>query len=84
MNNLLSFSFLFKYHWVSNYFIFLFRLRATQVKARTFPIERDDSILNSHCEIPHRPNGEGVMCLIWHTSHPHSGRPFGSSLASGS
>ncbi|BBN69592.1 Disease resistance protein CC-NBS-LRR class family [Prunus dulcis] len=45
MNNLLSFSFLFKYHWVSNYFIFLFRLRATQVKARTFPIERDDSIL---------------------------------------
>ncbi|KAI5324929.1 hypothetical protein L3X38_034002 [Prunus dulcis] len=36
------------------------------------------------CEIPHRPNGEGVMCLIWHTSHPHSARPFGSSLASGS
>ncbi|KAI5324303.1 hypothetical protein L3X38_033376 [Prunus dulcis] len=33
-------------------------------------------------EIPHRPNGEGVMCLIWHTSHPTCRRPFGSSLAS--
>ncbi|KAI5313463.1 hypothetical protein L3X38_042639 [Prunus dulcis] len=33
------------------------------------------------CEIPHRPNGEGVMCLIWHTSHPSSRRPLGSSLA---
>ncbi|BBH07149.1 hypothetical protein Prudu_019004 [Prunus dulcis] len=31
--NLLFLSFLFKYHWISNYFIFL-RLRATQVKAR--------------------------------------------------
>ncbi|BBN68785.1 NB-ARC domain-containing disease resistance protein [Prunus dulcis] len=32
MLNLLFLSFLFKYHWISNYFIFL-RLRATQVKA---------------------------------------------------
>ncbi|KAI5332683.1 hypothetical protein L3X38_022812 [Prunus dulcis] len=42
------------------------------------------SLKGVDCEIPHRPNGEGVMCLIWHTSHPSSRRHFGSSLASGS
>ncbi|KAI5348011.1 hypothetical protein L3X38_000898 [Prunus dulcis] len=30
------------------------------------------------CEIPHRPNGEGVMCLIWHTSHPSRGGLLGA------
>ncbi|BBN67881.1 Disease resistance protein CC-NBS-LRR class family, partial [Prunus dulcis] len=42
--NLLFLSFLFKYHWISNYFIFL-RLRATQVKASPLTFSRWESLV---------------------------------------
>ncbi|BBN68639.1 transposable element gene [Prunus dulcis] len=29
----------------------------------------------------HIDQRRGVMCYIWHTSHPSNARPFGSSLA---
>ncbi|KAI5351437.1 hypothetical protein L3X38_004328 [Prunus dulcis] len=43
-------------------------------------VEDENKKCQLFCEIPHRPNGEGVMCLIWHTSHPSSRRPLGRGL----
>ncbi|KAI5332724.1 hypothetical protein L3X38_022853 [Prunus dulcis] len=45
-------------------------LRATLPWGASVPTRTSDPLRGVDCEIPHRPNGEGVMCLIWHTSHP--------------
>ncbi|KAI5346394.1 hypothetical protein L3X38_014273 [Prunus dulcis] len=44
------------------------------------PTRTSDPLRGVDCEIPHRPNGEGVMCLICAHSHLPSMRPSGSSL----